>query len=296
MISRPGKVSLMLTFRHVLNLNGTCMTGSPSKSLFDANIISDSTYVRSMKEAYYNLSMNRLNTSEFFDQLRAEMATGGQVVVNFVNAHCFNIAQVDMEYRKALNSSTFVLNDGVGIQIGASLLGFRFQENMNGTDLIPKILSTPKLCEKGVYLLGAKPEVVAKASREIQARCPQAPVVGYSDGYFKDTDEILKKINDSGAQVLIVAMGVPMQELWVENNRHALPGVRLIVSGGAIFDFLTGTVARAPVWIQKAGFEWLFRLAQEPRRLFRRYAVGNVVFLFKVLKLRIKMSRPIGDG
>ena len=91
-------------------------------------------------------------------------------------------------------------------------------------------------------------------------------------------------------------MGVPMQEIWVQQYRHALPNVKLIVSGGAIFDFIAGEVARAPLWIQKAGFEWLFRLAQEPKRLFKRYAIGNFVFLFNILRLRIRSSTLSRNG
>ncbi len=241
-----------------------------------------------MKVPFYNLAVDNLDSAGFFASLAQRLESDEQVVVNFLNAHCFNVAQKNEAYRRALLAGTFLLNDGIGVEIGAGLLGFRFRENLNGTDLIPRLLA---LCEERglpVFLLGAKPEVISVARDNLQKSFPRLVIAGVADGFFKDHGEMVRTITDSGARVLVTGMGVPYQELWVEQHRREMPSVRVLVSGGAVFDFLSGTVSRAPVWVRNVKLEWCYRLMQEPRRLFRRYVIGNFVFLYHILRLRFR--------
>ena len=242
-----------------------------------------------MKRRYYNLLIDLTDSKEFLSEL-GENVCGSEdtIIVNFLNAHCFNIAQSDSDYHRALLDGTYLLNDGVGVAIGARLLGFEFKENLNGTDLIPKIIGLMASYNKKIFLLGAKKAVVEKAGSVISLAYPGIEVVGCQDGYFKDSAEVIEQINQSQADMVLVCMGVPKQEVWVAEHSSKLNHARLIVSGGAVLDFLTGEVARAPSWWRRTGFEWFFRFLQEPRRLFKRYTFGNITFLFHVLRFRIR--------
>lgn len=237
-----------------------------------------------MKRDYFNLQIDVLEERAFFDELFERLKAGDRGLrVNFLNAHCFNVAHENASYRDALNESTYLLNDGIGVDLGAKRLGFRFPDNLNGTDLIPKICERLAEQSLSVFLLGAKPHVVKRVSQLLTLKNPGLQVVGYSAGYFDSNEQLLKQIESCHPDAVIVAMGVPRQELWVQENYHKLPQVGLFVCGGAIFDFLAGEVKRAPQIFQKFKLEWAFRLMQEPRRLFKRYMIGNFVFLYRIL-------------
>lgn len=236
------------------------------------------------KVELFNLQVNVMDRPSLFRELaRRLIVDDGQISINFLNAHCFNIAQQNVEYRNALQRSTYLLNDGVGIDIAARLSGFRFKENLNGTDLIPEMLGMLAELRMPVYLYGARPTVIEKAVAEIRKLHPSLPIAGYSDGYVADVSIVIDRINNSGATALILGLGVPLQELWVDKHGRKLAKVRLCVSGGAIFDFLSGRVVRAPKVIRQMRLEWMFRLVMEPIRLFSRYVFGNFLFLYHIL-------------
>jgi exopolysaccharide biosynthesis WecB/TagA/CpsF family protein len=210
--------------------------------------------------------------------------------VYWVYANCVNIAHTDPAYRAALDAAEFVLNDGAGIEFAGRMLGTPMLANLCGTDWIPALLTklaaaADPECRR-VYLLGARPQVVAAARSEFKKRWPQLTVVGISDGYSRDAADVLAEIRATRPHILLVAMGVPRQELWIHDHWNELTtaGLRLAVAGGAILDFLTGAVPRAPLWIRRLRLEWLFRLIREPRRLWRRYLLGNVTFLLHVIR------------
>jgi N-acetylglucosaminyldiphosphoundecaprenol N-acetyl-beta-D-mannosaminyltransferase len=238
------------------------------------------------KVKFFNLHIDVLDTSGFFTTLQHCLSKGQNVSINFLNAHCFNIAQKNDDYRLALEESTFLLNDGIGIDIAGKLIGVHFKENLNGTDLIPQMLDYFARTGMRVFCFGASKEVIEKAVQNIEASHPDLSVVGYCDGYEDDAEHVINQINQSQADAVILGMGVPRQELWVANNGVRLTSAKVIVSGGAIFDFISGNVMRAPPFIRHIKLEWLFRLAQEPVRLFSRYVLGTFVFLYYVIVRR----------
>ncbi|MEP3046772.1 MAG: WecB/TagA/CpsF family glycosyltransferase [Roseibium sp.] len=204
------------------------------------------------------------------------------------NAHTALIAFDDPDFANILSKMT-LLNDGVGVDLASRLLhGMPFPDNLNGTDLVPFIL---KNCDVPlrVYLLGAKYQQVLSAKSHIEATYPQHDVVGVRNGYFGEEDcpKICSNISATKPDLLLVAMGNPRQERFIVENRNRLD-VGVTIGVGALFDFMSGSVSRAPKIVQKTGFEWLFRLCQEPRRLFHRYAIGIPRFLYAVLKLKIQ--------
>lgn len=202
-------------------------------------------------------------------------------IVAFANAHTLNVAAKTSGFRDALNSF-IVLNDGVGTDIASRLLyGRRFPENLNGTDFTPRYLRETK-CRFSIFLLGAKPGVAERAAVRLADQCPQHRIVGFHHGYvYQQDDQVVTMIRDSGADLLLVAMGNPQQELWLRDN-FAATGCQLGIAVGALLDFIAGEVPRANERVRAMRLEWAYRLACEPRRLWFRYIVGNPVFLMRV--------------
>ncbi|MBK1632618.1 glycosyltransferase [Thiohalocapsa halophila] len=201
----------------------------------------------------------------------------------FVNPDCLNIAWRDADYRDALLASARVLPDGIGIHIGCRMQGLALRENVNGTDLFPLLCAAAAQQSRSLFLLGARPGIAAAAAEHMQQRYPALRVAGTRDGYFDAADEpaVIEQINQSGADILLVAFGAPRQDLWLQQHRQALkPPVRMGVGG--LFDFYSGRIQRAPVWMREIGLEWAYRLLQEPGRMWRRYVIGNPLFLYRV--------------
>ena len=125
-------------------------------------------------------------------------------------------------------------------------------------------------------------------------RFPEVQISGFRDGYFHDEESLIKTIRESRTDVLLVAMGVPYQDEWIAANLDRL-GVRVAMGVGGLFDFYSGRIPRAPQWVRELGLEWAFRLCQEPGRMWRRYIIGNTVFLARVVSARIRQSFKRGE-
>lgn len=240
-----------------------------------------------MRTSFYNIYIDNINTHELINNLEQSLFTQEELqTIFFVNAHCFNIAQRNPEYIAALHKGTYSLNDGIGMKLASFLKRIKLKENMNGTDLIPKILQFCSKLPVRVYLLGGKPGVAAQARIKMSNRIPGLNIVGEHDGYFSksENDSVVRDIVSKRTDVLILGMGVPHQEIWIINNKDSLKNVKLAIAGGAILDFEAGVVKRAPKWIRTLYLEWFFRFLQEPRRLFIRYFYGNILFFINLIK------------
>jgi len=209
---------------------------------------------------------------------------GKPTVVAFANAHTLNRTAIEPEVHSMLDRA-IVFNDGVGVDIASRLLfGRAFPANLNGTDFVPHYLQhTTKRYR--IFMLGAKPGVAERAAMRLAERAPGHVFVGVSHGYIPpgETEALIDRIRQSGADVLLVAMGNPDQERWLSTHLAAT-GCRLGFGVGGLFDFLAEAVPRAPAWIRAARLEWIFRLLQEPRRLWRRYLVDMPVFLTRIFR------------
>jgi exopolysaccharide biosynthesis WecB/TagA/CpsF family protein len=246
-----------------------------------------------MKHRFFNLHLDVLSREEVFATCEHFLASKHCHTLCFLNAHCFNVAQDEPEYASALTQASLVLNDGIGIKLMSLLARVPIRENLNGTDLIPELLIVAAAAGAPVYLLGGKAGVAERAADALIQRIPGLRIAGCHSGFFTAAEEtaLVASISRSGARMLVVGMGVPRQELWSDRHRTNLHNVQLIVSGGAILDFLSGAVPRAPTWMRQLRLEWLFRLWLEPRRMWRRYILGSVLLLGHVLRLSLP-SRP----
>jgi exopolysaccharide biosynthesis WecB/TagA/CpsF family protein len=214
--------------------------------------------------------------------------------VSFLNAHNANLAHADPVFAEALDDF-LILPDGVGVDIAAKLLyGAPFPSNLNGTDFVPAFLQASSR-PLTVALLGATRVNAEAASVKLSRLALQHKFVVIHDGFFSAAQEpeIVGRIAKLRPDVLLVAMGVPRQELWIARHidaRHCT----LPIAVGALLDFMSGSVPRAPLWLRRLRLEWLFRLAIEPGRLWRRYVVGNPLFLWRVVMQKMsRRPRPV---
>ncbi len=234
------------------------------------------------------IPIDNLTMDEAVDFMVRKRSGCGTSQVCFVNADCVNISFRRDNYLDVLNNSELVLADGIGIKLAGKILNNNIRQNVNGTDLFPRLCAELEKRQLGVYLLGGKPGVSDDVVRWIERFHPNLRVCGSRHGYFSAHEEpaIVEEIAASGAQIMLVAFGAPKQDQWIRNHLNRL-GVPIAMGVGGLFDFYAGRIPRAPVWLREVGLEWAYRFLQEPRRMWRRYFVGNAVFLFRVLRERI---------
>lgn len=217
--------------------------------------------------------------------------------VYFVNAHCINIAAMDTNYLGVLRDGASLFADGSGMQLASRLAGFPLKDNVNGTDLFPLICRDAAVSGIKLALLGARPGIAQRCADNMRSQFPGLKIVWIHDGYFSSDDEVdmIKAINNSGAQILFAAMGVPKQEFWIARNVGELR-VPILLGVGALFDFYSGAMPRAPQRVRQLGLEWLFRFIMEPRRMFVRYILGNPVFIIRTLWRRLRGQKFLQEA
>ncbi|MHA3976771.1 sugar transferase [Halovulum sp. GXIMD14794] len=215
----------------------------------------------------------------------------GRRRVAFLNAHCANVMARDTMYAAALETADAVLPDGIGVELAARMTGKRLTENLNGTDLTPRLLRAAAARGKSVFLFGAGRGVAEAAAARLALDIPGLRIAGVLDGFegAADDEAAVARINDSGADILLVAMGVPKQDLWLARNMDRLQP-SLAMGVGALFDFLAGRVTRAPAPVRRAKLEWAWRLAMEPRRMASRYLAGNFTFMARAARHAVSTS------
>ncbi|QSR36407.1 glycosyltransferase [Marinobacterium iners] len=213
------------------------------------------------------------------------------VVVNV--AKIVNMQQ-DLQLDASVRECDIINIDGMGVVLGARLLGHNVPERVAGVDLFHELLAMSASKGYPVYLLGAKDEVVGETARRVQQLYPGLKLAGYHHGYFWDDEEaMVNKVRESGAQLLFVAITSPKKENFINRWRDQL-GVTFVMGVGGTFDVVAGKVKRAPVWMQKWGLEWLYRVIQEPRRMWKRYLVTNSKFAWMLL--RAKLAKWLGKA
>ncbi len=239
------------------------------------------------------IRIHNVTMGEAVETIVSWSETAGSRQVCFVNADCANIAWRNAQYAALLARADLTLGDGIGIKLAARALGLQLKQNVNGTDLFPRLCEAMQGRSGGLFLLGGRPGVAEAVNAWVAAHYPATRVCGWHHGYFTPAEEpdVLDRIRKSGATVLLVAFGVPKQDLWIEKNLSAA-GVRVAAGVGGLFDFFSGRIPRAPQWLREMGLEWVYRLYQEPRRMWKRYIVGNFTFLYRVALERLHTPEP----
>ncbi|MGE0190361.1 MAG: WecB/TagA/CpsF family glycosyltransferase [Steroidobacteraceae bacterium] len=236
----------------------------------------------------------KLNMSSFNDALE-ELASAWHAVYDnqgvsaataaFLNANNSNISASDPKLRDALNGFTWVFPDGIGIRLVASLRGIWRGDNIPGSDLVPSLLRHPGVAGARVFMLGHTAGGLDKAARNFSVLFPAVTLVGYYHGYFdaREDADVLLKINESEADILLVGMGTPRQEKWLIQHASMLrPRLRIAVGG--LFQYWSVELRRAPVWVRRAWLEWFWIMSHQPFK-WRRYLLGGPRFFFRLMKL-----------
>lgn len=231
----------------------------------------------------HGLEVLNISLNEALDYI-VESDSSNPIKLAFANANTINIANSDSLYMKVL-SAFVVLPDGIGVDIAAKYkYGRKFKANLNGTDFTPALLRAIK--PSRIYVLGGEPGISEKALKILSEKFPQHMWVGNHHGYIdsKESEAIAQEISGLLVDVLLVAMGNPIQEKWIDRYVDQ-SRVKLAVGVGAFLDFTVGKVDRAPLWVRYIRMEWLYRLLQEPARMWRRYIIGNVGFIARTLRM-----------
>ena len=194
--------------------------------------------------------------------------------------------QTDQKLADSVNACDVINIDGMGVVIGARFCGHQIPERVAGVDLFHNLLAMSARRGFSVFLLGAEEEIVAATATKVKEQNPNLTIAGYHHGYFWDDEEaVVKIIRESGAKLLFVAITSPKKENFINKWQDKL-GVDFVMGVGGTFDVVAGKVKRAPVWMQNSGLEWLYRVIQEPRRMWKRYLVTNTKFAWLILKER----------
>ncbi len=217
--------------------------------------------------------------------------TGRRALVLNVNVNALNLAYEQPWLRAFLNAADLVFCDGAGVILGARLLGQHIPERITYADWMWQLAEFAEQRGFSFFLLGGRPGVAESAASKLVGRFPHLRITGSYHGYFDKTpggsenEAVIRQVNSARPDILIVAFGMPLQERWLMENWQRLDA-GVLLTGGAAFDYISGGLRRAPRWLTDHSLEWLGRFIIEPRRLWKRYLVGNPLFLCRVLKQR----------
>lgn len=234
--------------------------------------------------------LNRVDYDGALQEIESFLKGGRLKVIATPNAEIIMAARNNEKLRRAINGADLCFPDGIGVVLASRIIGKPLHSRTAGYDLMVRMLDMAARRNLSVFLLGGKPGVAEKASGNIKAKFPGIRIAGTHHGYFNESGEalILDMINKSGADILLVAMGAPKQELFMLKNQAKLQCSIAMGVGGSL-DVLAGRVRRAPVIMQKAGLEWLYRLAAQPMRIKRMSALP--LFLIEVMLDKVRQPK-----
>lgn len=231
------------------------------------------------KSSYLRVRVDKIGLDDTLEHCERFIRTRVPHQIVVVNVAKLVKAKTDRALRRIINEADLVGADGVPLVWISKILGDPIPGRVNGTDLMERLVK--RAAERGhsIYFLGAKPEVVEKVVRIYRTKYPALKVAGYRDGYFKpeEEDQVADEIRESRADIIFLAFGSPKKEIFVRKYLYRM-GVPVVHGVGGSFDVVAGVTRRAPVWMQNWGLEWLFRLVQEPGRMWKRYLLTNAGF------------------
>ena len=241
------------------------------------------------------VGVDPLTVEELHARISGCVRGGGHALVLNANAYCLNLSYNDDGLRGFLNEAEVVFCDGAGVVLAARILGGHIPGRITYADWIWQLAAFAASEGFSLYFLGARPGVAEKAAAKLTGRYPELKISGIHHGYFDQTfgspqnEAVLQKINSARPDILVVGFGMPLQERWLMQNWESIDA-RVALTGGAVFDYVSGEVRRGPRILTDNGFEWLARFLIEPGRLWKRYLIGNPLFLWRVLIQRLRRA------
>ena len=235
----------------------------------------------------FNVSVSDLSRADFIKSIVGMAKQQAKHKVYNVNINALNLAYCCMKFRQLLCHADLVFNDGYGVCVASRVVAQKLYYRHTVDDWMDELLFEANSEGLRIFLLGDEEHVVAKAADKMCKKHSGLKVVGRNHGFFTksgaENNAVVRKINDASPDILLVGMGMPIQEFWIEDNFDRL-NARVYVPVGAAFRWYCGIEKRAPRWVTDNGFEWLARLSRHPVKLFRRYVIGNPIFFVRLLK------------
>ena len=233
-----------------------------------------------------NIPIDAITMQETLQKVENTILLKKQIHHTVVNAGKVVLMQTDKELEKSVIEADIINADGKAIVWAANLLGHKLPERVSGIDLMEELVK--RSFEKGYkcFFLGATQDVVNRLVEIYKEQYSDDIIAGYRNGYFEKNEEeqIAKEISDSGANMLFVAITSPKKEIFLNTYKNQLTNVNFVMGVGGSFDVIAGKVKRAPLWMQNSGLEWFYRVVQEPKRMWKRYLVGNTKFIWLIIK------------
>lgn len=241
----------------------------------------------------FGIVFQNLTMQSAVSTLVEDMRSGRHKKVFFVNPDCFNKAITNKKYFALLNKADYIFPDGIGVHLACKMIKMPLRENVNGTDMLPFLAQEAVKYGMSIFLFGGKPGIAAGMKLRLENDYPGIVICGEHHGYFdreNENQKMVDLINQANPDLLLVAFGVPHQEQWICRNFEQLK-CRVVMGVGGLFDFYSGNIRRAPKWMREIGMEWFFRFLMEPVRMFKRYFVGNPLFVFRVIHWRQRKGK-----
>ena len=230
--------------------------------------------------------VHRVDMDATLGIIREFIGSGNPHIIVTADASAIVIAQSDEDFRDIINNADLVTPDGAGLLKAAKLFGTPLIDRVSGVDIANNVCRMAAEDGFSVFLLGAKPGIAKLAAERLKQQHPGLGIAGTHHGYFTDAENaaIAAEVRDSGAKVLLVGLGIPRQEKWIRDHLSEI-GVCMAMGVGGSFDVLSGQINRAPVWMQRHGLEWIYRLAKDPKKITKVATLPRFVML--VLKQRL---------
>jgi len=242
----------------------------------------------------FGVRVHNISLQQLLEFTVCSVESGNKTIISNVNIHALNIAYQTPWFRNYLNHSDIVFCDGFGVRLGSKILGEQLDHRFTPPDWIGALINKGVQPGFSYYFLGSKPGVSNTAAEKLISRYPDARILGTHDGFFNkeqgsaENQAVVTAINQLKPDILMVGFGMPLQEQWIKEN-IALLNVKIVFPVGALFDFISGQVQRPPAWMTDYGMEWLGRFLIEPKRLWRRYLIGNPLFFMRILRQRMRI-------
>jgi N-acetylglucosaminyldiphosphoundecaprenol N-acetyl-beta-D-mannosaminyltransferase len=249
------------------------------------------------KTDLFGIRISPLRLTILLGEIEKAIAEKRRLLVGNVNIYAGNLAWEQHSFRDALNKFDIIFCDGYGVKLGSAVLGKKIPERFTPPDFVGDLAEILIKNGGSLFLLGSKKGIAEKAAKKLIIQYPTLIISGVHHGYFNkepgnsENDAVLSEINQANPTLLLVGFGMPIQEKWLVDNWRKL-NVPIALTVGALFDTLSGEIPRAPKFLTDHGFEWLTRLIIEPHRLWRRYLIGNPIFMWRILKQKLGILKP----
>jgi N-acetylglucosaminyldiphosphoundecaprenol N-acetyl-beta-D-mannosaminyltransferase len=237
----------------------------------------------------FSIKINPLCRTDFLSLIASGIRDGKQIAQFGVNSATINDIVRNEEFRVVINNADLVHIDGMSVLWALRSFGYDIPERVATPDLADDVLDLANREKMSIFLFGAKESILSLCCSNISAKYPDLKISGSRNGYYQPEEEqsIFDLINEAEPDILLLGMSSPKKELFFESYRHRLKA-KYILGVGGYFDIVSGRIKRAPRWMQNSGMEWLYRLMQEPRRLWKRYLIGIFQFFWLVTKEKLR--------